>query len=185
MALVFFPGVIIHELAHTFMAAIFFVPVRHMEFVPKITEYEVKLGSVQIGRCDPIRRLLIGVAPVFVGIILLVGILFLFYTNALGPFHELPKVLQYFFIALLFFIIGNTMFSSKKDVEGSIEFFLIVILLIFLLYLFGIQLPITTLVSFFEQEKVQVIGKNISIVLLFPLAANILIVSFLKAVQRK
>lgn len=185
LALVFFPGVVIHELAHALMAAVLFVQVGHMEFMPKITEHGVKLGSVQIGRCDPIRRLLIGVAPVLAGTSLLVGIVFLFYTNTLGPFHQLPHVLQYLFILLLLFIIGNTMFSSRKDMEGSIEFFLIVVLLIFLLYLFGVRFPVASILAFLEQEEIVSILQRVCVLLLLPLGVNLLIISLIKILKRR
>ena len=68
LSFLFLPGVIVHELSHMLVAAILIVPIGEIEFMPKRTEGGVKLGSVAIGSCDPIRRAIIGFAPVFVGL---------------------------------------------------------------------------------------------------------------------
>ena len=61
-SILFFPGTLIHELAHWLMAKLLFVPTSSMEFIPQIQGGSIKLGSVSIAKTDPLRRLLIGVA---------------------------------------------------------------------------------------------------------------------------
>ncbi|MCR4263456.1 MAG: hypothetical protein NUV98_01925 [Candidatus Roizmanbacteria bacterium] len=72
ISLLLYPGVVIHELSHLIMAVILFVPVKSMSLVPKMVE-ENKLqgGSVTIAKVDPLRRTLVGIAPMFVGITVL------------------------------------------------------------------------------------------------------------------
>jgi hypothetical protein len=113
LAILFFPGVLIHELGHFLMASILLVPTGEIEFFPKIQEGGVKLGSVAIARTDPFRRLLVGVAPVVSGL----GILFLasYYLSPLWPFSW-----RDFLFGYILFEVGNTMFSSKKDMEGAL-----------------------------------------------------------------
>ncbi len=77
LAFIFLPGTFIHESAHFLMARILLVPVGKMEFLPKQEGESVKLGSVSIGRCDPFRRLLIGVAPFLAGTTLIILTLFI------------------------------------------------------------------------------------------------------------
>src|SRR5580704_5390415 len=60
LAFLFFPGTVIHELAHALFAGLLGVHVGEIEFMPKIEGDKVKLGSVQIAQTDPIRRFLIG-----------------------------------------------------------------------------------------------------------------------------
>src|ERR1035437_9168331 len=74
LSFLFLPGVIVHELSHLLVAAILLVPVGEVEFSPKKNGDGIKLGSVQIGKTDPIRRCLIGFAPIFMGIVLVVGL---------------------------------------------------------------------------------------------------------------
>src|SRR5689334_12087628 len=76
LALLFFPGVLIHELAHFLMASVLLVPTGEIEFIPQIHHDRVKLGSVQIGQTDPFRRALIGIAPVIVGATILLTTLY-------------------------------------------------------------------------------------------------------------
>jgi hypothetical protein len=68
LSFLFLPGVIVHEVSHALVAHLLFVPVGKMEFLPVIDEDKVKLGSVQIGKADPLRRLFIGIAPVVLGL---------------------------------------------------------------------------------------------------------------------
>src|SRR5581483_9511260 len=78
LAFFFFPGVVIHELAHFIIATLLFVRTGDIEFVPKIEGDRVKLGSVQIAKTDPFRRALIGVAPVLVGLFLICELILFF-----------------------------------------------------------------------------------------------------------
>lgn len=117
LAIIFLPGTIIHELAHLLFAGITMVPVGEMSVLPEIEEHGVRLGSVQIGRTDPFRRALIGVAPVLFGLFCIASV-FIFI-----PLGQSTTPLWQTILALyLIFELGNTMFSSKKDLEGMIVF---------------------------------------------------------------
>lgn len=119
LAIIFLPGTIIHELAHLLFAGVMLVPVGELSVIPEIEEKGVKLGSVQIGHTDPIRRIIVGVAPVLLGMILIFSI-FLFVKIGLSPWWQIILSLY------MLFQIGNTMFSSRKDVEGSILFLILI-----------------------------------------------------------
>lgn len=135
MAALFLPGVIIHELSHLLSASILFVRVGDIEFVPKLEEGRVKLGSVAVGETDPIRRAIIGFSPVLVGSAILIGALFLF-TNS-----EDKGPLLYFLLFFVIFEVGNTMFSSRKDIEGTIELILAIAFIVVALYFLGFRIP--------------------------------------------
>lgn len=116
LAVLFLPGTIIHELAHLLTAGVMLVPVGEISVLPEIEESGVKLGSVQIGKVDPFRLTIVGVAPILVGIFTILGILY---------FSQISSSLVWWQIVLglyLIFEISNTMFSSKKDIEGTIGF---------------------------------------------------------------
>src|SRR3989344_7444956 len=69
LSILFFPGAVIHELAHLFTAEILGVRTSGLTLVPEgIEQKEVRTGSVSISQSDPIRRAVIGIAPVFVGL---------------------------------------------------------------------------------------------------------------------
>ncbi|MBI2337758.1 hypothetical protein HYU95_01105 [Candidatus Daviesbacteria bacterium] len=175
LAVIFLPGTIIHELAHLLFAGIMLVPVGELSIIPEIEEGGVKLGSVQIGKTDPFRRMIIGVAPVLLGMILIFS-LFLFVKFGVSPWWQIVLVLY------LIFEIGNTMFSSKKDIEGSILFLVLIITLLlaagtFLyfinpatlqnLWLYIFKLNFEFAANFFKQG---------SIYLAIPVVLNILII---------
>ena len=122
LAIFFLPGTIVHEMAHLLSAEVMLVYVGEMNLVPEISGESVKLGSVQIGKTDPIRRTIIGVAPVLLGILAILGILYFIQTRDKIIWWQASLALY------LVFEIGNTMFSSKKDLEGVIGFIVAVLI---------------------------------------------------------
>jgi hypothetical protein len=167
MAFLFFPGTLLHELAHFLMAGLLFVKVYHFELVPKLEGDYVKLGSVGVAQSDIFRRFFIGVAPVLFGTFLLLS--FLYYAASNGLFEN------YIFILLMgyaSFEIGNTMFSSKKDMEGALELLAVVSIFIIIFYFIGLRLPEGTFTRIFENPIVKEVFNKGSIFLLFPLVVD-------------
>lgn len=114
LSVLFLPGVILHELSHLLTASIFFVPTGEIEFLPEIRGDEVKMGSVAIASTDPFRRFLIGVAPLLGGLSILF-LLFWYFSPNLTILSWQAALLLY-----AVFEISNTMFSSRKDMEGAL-----------------------------------------------------------------
>ena len=172
--LLFFPGVVIHELSHFLVAEILFVHVYDINLIPQIKEGKIRLGNVQIRKTDILRRLIIGAAPVIAGIFILFIILTYFVGNfeiSLSPINISKTLL----IAWSLFAITNTMFSSKKDMEGFIEFsaiggfFLLVIILASVIGNIDLASPV---LSFLNNSAIQAEVKKISILFLIPLFIN-------------
>lgn len=111
ISFIFFPGTVIHELSHLFTAEILGVRTGGLTLSPEgLEEANVRTGSVMISKTDPIRRALIGIAPLIIGIIALTG---------LSSFLQNPQhgVLT-FLILYALFAISNSMFSSPEDMDG-------------------------------------------------------------------
>ena len=69
--ILFLPGTLIHELSHWLMAKLLAVRTGRIEIWPQVKRNgAVWLGTVQVGRADPLRSSLIGLAPLVVGSIL-------------------------------------------------------------------------------------------------------------------
>lgn len=178
LAVLFLPGTIIHELSHLLVAGVILVPVGEIDVLPQVQEKGVRLGSVQIGQTDPFRRTIVGVAPVLVGIASILGILY--FTQSGSQLVLWQLVLSLYLI----FQIGNTMFSSKKDLEGVIGFLvaLLSVVLIVIITLYFIKpewlqqiwsyigtLPFKPMVNFFRKA---------SIYLLIPLGLDLMLILF-------
>ncbi len=169
MSFFFLPGVILHELAHWFVAGVLLVPTGEMEFMPQIQGNTVKLGSVAIGQTDPLRRFLIGVAPIIIGLTAMFG-LFAYFANVVPAVNWQTAVVGY-----LFFEIGNTMFSSTKDMEGAIALGIFVAIICALIYFLGLRVNLSGIETFFIQPVIVGIFQKVDAMLLFPIVINILL----------
>lgn len=185
LSLVFLPGIIIHELAHLFMAAVLFVPVGNMEFAPRKIGSEVKLGSVAIARTDPIRRSIIGFAPVFAGLVFIIGGVYLFNSNflvlqSLNPYVFMAAILV---MVYLLFAIGNTMFSSSKDMEGAVEISIALFVIFAGAYVLGFRPQLSYSDKIFTGELIKLIQKSV-VFLLAPISIDLLILSIVKILHK-
>ncbi len=169
-AVLFLPGTIIHELGHFFMAAILLVPVGEVRIFPEIDGDEVKLGTVAIARTDPFRRALIGVAPFTLGTAAIIGLSYYLASNNWG--------LDWWQIALgayFIFQISNTMFASKRDLEGTAELAIAVVviitILIFIGLIFGIQIEVDW-EGYLLNSSIVELARRGSLILAIPLLIN-------------
>lgn len=141
--LLFLPGTIIHELSHFLLATILRVPTGELSILPAIEkkgeEREIKTGKLTIGKTDPFRLSIIGLAPLIVGfvIIYLIGKTFLpDISYILNTKYLILNTLCFY----LLFAISTTMFSSKKDLESLMIALPIVLLLFLSLYIIGVRI---------------------------------------------
>lgn len=172
MSLLFLPGTFIHEMAHYLTALFLLVPVGDLRLIPEFEEGRVRMGSVSIGKTDPLRRFIIGVAPFLLGM----GIIFLslYFLTSGGFFDDWRDTLL---IGLVSFEVGNTMFASKKDLEGALELFLFVAFVFILIYLLGVgQIISLPSVSFTEVFR---LFRQATFYLLVPLGVDALAMAIL------
>lgn len=180
LSFLFLPGVIIHELSHLLIAVILFVSVGNMEFTPKKSDNGVKLGSIEIAKTDPIRRSIIGFAPVLMGLMIIIGIVYLFTSNIL--FFK-DKEVYIFAIAVagliyLLFAVSNTMFSSEKDMEETVEIIIALSIIFTASYIIGFR-PQLSFEKILTKEVFEVVRKS-SIFLLAPIFIDLIILGTIK-----
>lgn len=157
------PGTVIHELSHLLVAELLRVPTGELSFTPEIRENnEVRAGGLKIAKTGPLRHSLIGLAPSLVGITSLTalsyfGLIPLWKKISQTPIRPLyyqqliSNLLLIFLVCYLIFILSNTMFSSKKDLETILFPILIISIIVLALFLGKIQVqlsdPIINLIS--------------------------------------
>ncbi len=67
-ALIFFPGVLLHELSHWLMAKLLRVPTQGISLIPQTTpDGRLQMGYVLVAETDILRDALIGLAPLLAG----------------------------------------------------------------------------------------------------------------------
>ncbi len=127
--LLFFPGILLHELSHIGMALIVGLRVGRLSLGPKQRRSSVELGSVMVSRGDALRESLVGLAPFLVGSAALLTIGYgIFDVAALGRAWAAggwPAVLRaadgiwqvpdFWLWAYLIFAISNAMTPSPAD----------------------------------------------------------------------
>jgi hypothetical protein len=170
------------------MAKITFVHTGYMEFFPELHGDGLKLGSVQVAKSDPLRRFLIGVAPVIVGSIILFSGLY-FFTDYLA-FDLIFQSLQNFLILMgalyLTFVISNTMFSSRKDMEGALALGIFFAFVLTIIFVAGRGEWILWLVDqFLQHNQIQTAIQRLNILLIIPLSINLLIVGLFMLVKKR
>jgi hypothetical protein len=128
------PGVVLHELSHWLMAKLLGVRVTFPKIGPvrKGRSNRVSLGSVRVGKVDPVRASLIGVAPLLSGaaVILLIGYLVLGVgelADAAGRYGLeglldglglIVRVPDFWLWLYLIFAISNAMLPSESDMNA-------------------------------------------------------------------
>ncbi len=149
---VLFPGTVVHELSHMFTAEILGVRTGTLTLVPEsINSQEIQAGSVAISQTGPIRRYLIGLAPVFTGIAsttilsyyignVAQNVKLQWLSHTIGTDYS---VYIFILLAYLLFAISNCMFASPQDLKGFIPVSLTLALIIGAGYLSGIRFGLT------------------------------------------
>lgn len=178
LTFIYLPGTAVHEFAHLIVAEILRVPTGELSFTPQFEttadgKEEIKAGSLQIKQTDPIRRFLIGIAPVIFGLLALVGIILLFQRFWSQAEIMSTKIIMIAGFGYLLYIVSNNMFSSRADMEGSQYLIPIILVLVIILYILGARVNltgqllfiITTIISSLVSALGIVLGINI--VLLF------------------
>lgn len=185
LSFIFLPGIIIHELSHLLTAAILFVPVGEIEFMPKVVEGGVKLGSVAIGKTDPIRRAIIGFAPVLAGLTIIIGIIYLFTINL----QFLREIQAYFLLGIvllagyILFAISNTMFSSSRDMEGTVELFITILIIFGISYFMGFRPSFSFIPAAFIDQISDLLQKSI-LFLAIPVSIDVVVLGVIKLLRR-
>lgn len=193
ISLVLYPGVVVHELSHFITAVLLFVPIKSMTLVPKVMEGKIQGGSVMIQKVDVFRRTLVGIAPLFGGLVVLWLIVQFFVPAALinvvlelfsinfqvTNFQEVIVLVHPIFhtilIFYLLFSISSTMYSSQKDLEALLYTLPICIVAIVLLYIVGFQA--SWVVNLLERFEATFIALNVvlSLVLLTQVGVYVLL----------
>ncbi len=182
----FFPGTFLHELSHLLSAEILRVPVHGIEFTPEYRDGNLKMGSVKIQKTDAVRSLLIGAAPFFTGVCILTVFLWLAYSYI--KLSDVFSSLISFAVAILgvylLFVITNTMFSSKKDMDGIYIFIILAASIFSAAYLLGLQ-PDKIIVGVLTSSFMEVQGWRMVGFMSIPLIVNILVVMISSLLNKK
>ncbi len=177
VSLLSFPGTVVHELAHLFTAEVLGVHTGKLTLVPEnLQEPEIKAGSVMIASSDPFRRYLIGLAPMFAGMVAISALAYLLSQSQNGW-------LTAFYFYLLF-AVSNSMFSSREDLKGFIPFAITIIILIASAFVAGFRIGLTGALLGIAMRILDTLTKNLGIVLGINLVGLVIIKLLARATEK-
>lgn len=148
-ALLFLPGVIVHEGSHWLMAKLLRVPTYKFSLVPEwISSGTLRFGYVEISKTDSIRGSIIGISPLIAGSVIVLWIAsfqFGFITDpnmsqwgAMQSWFESVIQTPNFGLWLYFLLtISNMMLPSASDRRAWLRATIILLAISFGLYLLG------------------------------------------------
>ncbi len=176
-SLVFLPGTIIHELSHFFTAILVGARTGKIEIFPEFLDDDedggVALGSVQTQKLNMVQGVLVGLAPFFVGLALLVWLGFVLQQSYVDQNYT-----ALLFQGYLFFTISNSFFPSKSDLTHVIPATIISTILVLVLWFIGFQF------SFSPSQEVLTMFQTIFVTLLASAVLNFIFGSILYLIKK-
>lgn len=151
-AILFLPGVMIHELSHYGMARLLNVPVGKLSLIPQpLPDGRMRLGYVETESTDFIRDALIGTAPLIAGsfVVAYAGLINLrfstFWTEfsitdfsaSVSGLSRIVNQQDFWIWFYIIFVVSSTMFPSTTDRRGWAPILLIIGVLVSLLLIAG------------------------------------------------
>jgi hypothetical protein len=151
-SLLFFPGVLLHEVSHFLSAKLLRVRTGRFSVMPKaLPDGRLRMGYVETAPSDPIRDALIGAAPLVTGSLLIaylgayrLGMSALatlaargdwdMFRSALGALPNQPDFWLWFYLA---FTVSSTMLPSASDRRAWLPIVTGVLIITVLALLFG------------------------------------------------
>lgn len=175
VSLLYFPGTVIHEMGHFVAATILNLPVHEVRLLPQWENNQIKLGSVLYEKKDFLRGILVGIAPIFFGLI---------FFWLLAKFHLFPSsiLLENIILGYVVFAVSSTMFSSKQDLVDFVLIIPVIIVIVGIIYVLNINLDFI-LNNKFIKNGFTGFFKEINFYLLFSLVINTCLIIFFKVIR--
>jgi hypothetical protein len=186
-SLLFFPGILLHELSHLVVAWLCRVRISHFSLIPHTyPNGKVRLGYVETAQVGIFRDALIGTAPLISGGIVITIISYYvlglpaFFTGDLNTWwnaiQAIPSIPDFWIWFYLIFAISSTMLPSAADRKAWLPLVIGLILLILLVFLAGLDewliFHIKPVLQIFVSSITAVMGISLlaHVILLIPLA---------------
>lgn len=151
-SLIFFPGVVLHELSHYFAAVILRVKTGRFSVFPRVlADGKIRMGYVETAATDPLRDALIGTAPLVTGLAVtaalcasklglspLAGLAFQGQWSAFfAGLQTAPHLQDFWLWFYLAFTVSSTMLPSTSDRRAWLPIILTIAVLLVIALLAG------------------------------------------------
>jgi len=174
IALLYFPGTAVHEMAHLVMAMVLNLKVRDISLIPKIRGNTLKLGTVTYEKKDVVRGLIVGIAPFFAA-------MYAFWL--VDAFKLLSgNIWMTALFSYVVFTISSTMFSSKQDLIDLI--YVLPIVIVGVIVFFVLKLDVSQFTVLINGRAISSFFSVVNSFLIFSLLLNGGIIMMLKFLMK-
>lgn len=115
------------------MAIVLLLKVRSFTVFPEWEDNSIKLGSVVYEKKDFVRGILVGIAPILIGLILF------WIISIVHPFSQ-ESILLKILMVYVIFVLSSTMFSSKQDLIDMVYLIPLILIIVAIVYIFQIDI---------------------------------------------
>lgn len=151
-SLIFFPGVLLHEVSHYLAAVILRVKTGRFSVIPRVlADGKIRMGYVETAVTDPLRDTLIGTAPLVtglavmaalgaskLGLVPLAGLVFQGQWSAFfGGLQAVTHLQDFWLWFYLAFTVSSTMLPSASDRRAWLPVILTIVVLLVIALLAG------------------------------------------------
>jgi hypothetical protein len=151
-AILFFPGVLLHETSHFLTARLLGVKTGRISLIPRqIDGQRLQLGYVETVHADLIRDALIGAAPLITGGLIIayigfvrfdlpaiwMGLQWREYLSWPWMVDQIRQIPDFWLWVYLAFVVSSTMMPSKSDRRAWIPILIVIALLVVIILLAG------------------------------------------------
>lgn len=119
-SVLFLPGTIVHEMAHFLTAALLGLNTGNIELLPTVENNQVRLGHVAVEKVDIFRLFLVGIAPLFLGM----AVILVIPVDNLN--HNWWTQIIWFYLLMT---VGSQMMPSSEDLRTAFPVLLILTVL--------------------------------------------------------
>lgn len=173
ISLFFLPGTILHEMTHFFAAIVLMLNVHEVKIFPEFEKNYIKLGKVLYEKKDIVRGILVGVAPVFG------GLLFFLWFSVFKIFPQQNMIIN-ILLAYIIFSVSSTMFSSKQDLIDLLYIIPLGFIAGAIIYIFNIRIDLL-----FKNDQLMVgmieVMKRINFYILISIGIHVVLLVFFKS----